>query len=129
MIPGAAVVARPGGGITLGAGICGAREHEWPFVRLQFAQPIIGGTHVLHAVDIVNGTMIERGSIVEAVPGVKRHGFIGAKEQRWFIHVIPEARRAHADEVFVETAPPVPHTHQGKIRKHTFARPNGPYIN
>src|SRR5256884_2931396 len=124
MIPGAAVVARPGGGITLGAGICGAREHEWPFVRLQFAQPIIRGTHVLHAVDIVNGTMIERGSIVEAVPGVKRHGFIGAKEQRWFIHVIPEARRPHPDEVFLESAPPVPPAGPSKNRKHPPAGPN-----
>ena len=76
MIPGAAVVARPSGGIPLGAGIRGAREHEWPFVRLEFAQPVVRGADILHAVHIVDGAMIECGSIVQPMHGVKRHGFI-----------------------------------------------------
>src|SRR5882672_1330046 len=124
MAPGAAVVAGPRGGIALGAGIGGAGEHEGPFLRLQLKQSFVGRAHILHAVDIVDGAMIESRAVIQSMNDVKRHGLIGALEQRRFIHVIPEARRAHADEVFVEAAPPFARARQSKIRKHAFARPN-----
>ncbi len=129
MIPCAAVIPGPRGGIPLGAGIRGARQHEGPFFRLQLAQSLVGRSNVLHPVHIVDGAMVEGGAIVEAVNGVERHGLIGAFEQRRFIHIVPEARRPHAHEVFVEPAPPVSNACQGKIRKHTWARPNDANIN
>src|SRR5882672_6482207 len=124
MAPGAAVVAGPRGGIALGAGIGGAGEHEGPFLRLQLKQSFVGRAHILHAVDIVDGAMIESRAVIQAMNDVKRHGLIGTLKERRFIHVIPEARRAHADEVFVEPTPPFPHARQSEIRKQTFARPN-----
>src|SRR6266571_1236795 len=38
MIPSTAVIARPRSGIALRSGIRGAGKHEWPFLRLKFAQ-------------------------------------------------------------------------------------------
>ncbi len=129
MIPGAAVVAGPGSGIALRAGIRRARKHEGPFLGLQFAQSVVSRPDVLHAEHIMDGAMIEAGAVVEAVHRIKGHGLIGAQKKRRFIHVIPETRRAHAYEVFVEPAPPVARAHQGKIRKHTFTRPDGTDVN
>src|SRR5258708_17058882 len=110
MIPGAAVVPGPCGGIALRAGIRRARKHERPFLPLQLAQSVVSRADVLHAEDIVNGAMIEGGAVVEAVYGIKRHGLIDACEQRRLIHVIPEAPRPHADKGFVKPDPPCTRT-------------------
>jgi len=53
--------------------------------------------------------MVERCAIVETVNGVERHGLIGALEQRRSFMSFQKPP-PHADEVFVEPAPPVPHT-------------------
>ena len=45
--------------------------------------------------------MIESRAVIQAMNDVELHGLVGALKERRFIHVIPEARRAHADEVFV----------------------------
>src|SRR5882762_6424751 len=70
VIPGAAVVTGPSGGIALSASVGGAGEHEGPLVGLQLAQAVISGTNIFHSVDVVNGAMIERRAVIEAVPGV-----------------------------------------------------------
>src|ERR1700674_2141561 len=129
MIPSAAVIAGPGGSIALGAGIRRAREYEGPFLRLQLAQSFVSRANVLHAEDIVDGAMIEAGAIVETVDGLERHGLVGAQEERGFIHIIPETCRPHADEVFVEPAPPFARTRQSKIGENAVAGPHGTNVN
>src|ERR1700674_6107622 len=88
MIPGAAVVTGPGGGVALRAGVRGPGQHEWALVDLQLAQAFVGGANIFHSVDVVDGAVIESCSVVEAVPGVKRHGFVGALEKRRLVHVV-----------------------------------------
>ena len=101
MIPGGAVVAGPGGGVTLGAGIGGAGQDEGALVAFKFAQAFVGGAGVFHAEDVVDGAVVEGGAVVEAMHSVERHGFVGAFEYRRLVHVIPEACDAHVDEILV----------------------------
>src|SRR6266481_573104 len=70
VIPGAAVVTGPSGGVALSAGVGGTGEHEWPLVGLQLPQAVISGTNIFHSVDVVNSAMIERRAVIEAVPSV-----------------------------------------------------------
>src|SRR5713101_2492049 len=124
MIPGAAVVAGPSGGVALRAGVSGARQHKRALIALQLAQAFVSGANIFHSVDVVDGAVIESCAVVEAVPGVERHGFVGAVEKRGLVHVVPKAGDAHADEVFVQGAPPVACSGEREIRKYAFA---GPY--
>src|SRR6267154_678880 len=102
VIPGAAVIAGPGGCVALSAGIGGAGEYKGPLVGLQLAQAVVGGADIFPAVDVVDGAVIERAAIVEAMPRIERHGFVGALEKRGLVHVVPEAGDAHGDKIFVE---------------------------
>ena len=124
VIPGGAVVAGPGGCIAFGARIGRACEHEGPLVRPQLEKAIVGRASVFHAEDIVNGAMIERRAVVEAMNIVERHGFGKSLESRRLVHVIPEAGDSHVDEILVEAAPPIAHARQREIRKDAVAGPD-----
>src|ERR1700730_15145382 len=52
MIPGAAVVAGPGGGISLAAGIAGAGQDEGTLIGRELQQSVVSRAGVLHSVDI-----------------------------------------------------------------------------
>ena len=54
MIPGAGIIAAPGGRVALAARIAGARHHKRPRVGSEFAQAFIRAAAVLHAEDVVN---------------------------------------------------------------------------
>src|SRR6266550_3182517 len=54
MVPGAAVVAGPRGGVSLATGITGARQDEGPLIRRELQQSVIGCPGVLHSVDVVD---------------------------------------------------------------------------
>src|SRR6266704_1991971 len=129
MIPSTAVIARPGGGIALGTGIRGAGEHEWPFLRLKFAQTLIRRADILHAEHMVDGAMVARGAIVKTMNSIERHGLVRAKEDGRFVHVVPKARHSHAHEILIQAAPPVPCACESEIRKYAVARPHLPDVN
>ena len=124
MVPGAAVVAGPGGGVALRAGISSTRQYKGSLVALQFAQAIVSSTDVFHAVHVVDGAMVERGAVVEAMPGVERHGFVGTFEERRLVHVVPETGNAHTDKILVQTAPPVARFGEREIREDALAGPD-----
>ena len=128
MIPSTAVISRPRSGVALRAGIRSAGEHEWPFLRLKFAQTFIRRADILHAEHIVYGAMVARGAIVKTMNSIERHGLVRAKEDGRFIHVVPKARHSHAREILIQTAPPVPCTCESEIRKHAVARPHLPDV-
>src|SRR6476620_9947463 len=129
MIPRGHVVAGPGGGVALGSRVGGPRQHKWPLVALQFAQPFVGGARVLHPEHVVNGAMIQRSTVVEAVPRLKRHGLVRALKDRRLIHVVPEARNTYGHKILIKLAPPIANPRQSKIRKYTVARPHRPNKN
>ena len=54
MVPGGGVVAGPGGGVALAAGVAGAGEDEGALVGLELEQAFVGGAGVLHAEDVVD---------------------------------------------------------------------------
>ena len=124
MVPGADIVAGPGGSISLSAGVSSARENEGTLVGAKGAQAVVSGTDILHAVEVVDGAMFESSSVVEAMEIIERHGFGGGQKKGWLIHIVPEARHAHIDEIVEEAAPPGTHTGQREIRKDACARPN-----
>ena len=124
VIPGGAVVAGPGGGVALRAGISGACEDERALVALEFAQAFVGGADVFHAENVVDGAMVGRGAVIQAVDGVERHGLVGALEDGRLVHVIPKAGDAHRDEIFVEAAPPIAHAGKREIGEDAVAGPD-----
>src|SRR5690242_10362825 len=125
MVPGAAVVAGPGGGIALCAGIGRARKNEGALSGLQLQQAFVSGAGIFHAIYIVSGAMVDGGAVIKAVDGVERHGLVRAKEDGGFIHVIPEAGGAHGDKIFVEAAPPRARACESEIGENAITGPNG----
>ena len=123
MIPGAAVVARPGGGITLRPGEGRARKHEGALASLQFQQALVGGAGVFHAENVMSRTMIHGGAVIQAMYGVEGHGFVGAGKDGRLIHVVPEAGGAHGNEILVQTSPPIAHASQSEIGEDAVTRP------
>src|SRR5262245_43520261 len=101
MVPCAAVVAGPGGGVSLSACIGGACEHKRPHVWLQAEQAFVCGAHVLHSENIVDLSMIGLAPF-DAVHGIERHGLIGSLENRWLIHVIPKSANSQIYKIAVE---------------------------
>src|SRR2546423_925772 len=128
MVPSAAVVARPGSGITLSTRVSGAGQNEGALVRAQLAQTFVCGTGVFHPKNVVDGAVIEGSAIVEAVTRLERHGFIRALEKGRFVHVIPKTRDTHGEEILVETAPPVSRPRKCKIGENALARPHNPHV-
>src|SRR4029077_14196779 len=54
MVPGAAVVARPRGGVALRAGVRCAREPDRAVVTLQLSPAFVGGANIFHSVYVVD---------------------------------------------------------------------------
>ena len=126
MIPGRQVVAGPRGRVALCPGIRGAREHERPFVGLQSAQAIVGRAGIFHSENVVDRAVIESRAVIQTMNDVEWHGLLRIAEDGGFIHVVPKARQAHSNKVFVKTAPPIPHTRESEIGENAFPRPDGP---
>ena len=105
MVPGAGVVAGPGGSVALAAGVGGAREDEGTLVGRELAEAIEGGARVFHAVDIVDLGVCggARSEVVagDAVHDVERHGLVGRVEDRGLVHVVPETCDAVMNELAV----------------------------
>ena len=132
MIPAAAVVARPRGGIALASGVARPRQHERPLIGLQRQQPFKGSARIFHAVDIVDfgvssGARTEP-RLVNAMHHINRHGLRWAVEDRRLVHVIPEPRNAHRVKIPVQIAPPHPRASLGEVRKHRRPRPDAARI-
>src|SRR5437763_1460946 len=108
MVPRAAVVTRPAGGVTLRAGVSSAREHERPEVRTKLKHAVVGGAHVLHAENVVNLAMRCGAAAVHAVDCVERHGLLGGPKDGRLVHVVPEAANPQANEFAIERSPPLP---------------------
>ncbi len=110
MIPGRAVVASPGRGITLPAGEARPRHHEGALVGAKRAQPVIGRARIFHAIDVVDFGVGRdaRGEIIagDTVAHVERHGLGRRFEDRRLIHVIPDAGNAHRRHRREHAAPP-----------------------
>src|SRR6266567_9273603 len=113
MVPSAAVVAGPRSCITLRSSISRARQHERTHVRLQALQPFVSGAGVFHAKYIVNFTVIGLPAL-HRMHRIQRHGLVGALENRWLVHVVPEAADSHSDEIAVERSPPFARGFAGK---------------
>src|SRR5579859_5897437 len=79
---------------------------------------------VLHSVDIVNRSMVERRAVIQAMDNIERHGFCGGEEDRGLVHIVPEAGDAHVHEILVKTSPPITRAGKRKIRKDAVARPD-----
>ena len=128
MVPGRAVVAGPGHGIALAAGIARARHHERALVGAEREQAVIGRTRVLHAVDVVDLTVVAGagGEIVagDAVLRVERHRLRRGVEDRGLVHVVPEAGNAVIKEALVERAPPRARLGLGEIGEDGRAGPD-----
>jgi hypothetical protein len=73
VVPGGAVVASPGGGITFRACVSGSREHERAQIRLEPKQSLIGGARVFHPEDVMNLAMV-RLAALHVVNHIERHG-------------------------------------------------------
>src|SRR6202158_2922194 len=99
MIPCGTVVTGPGCRITLSTGVAGARQHEWPQVRIELLQPIEGSSRVFHPVQVVNLRMsrctLYESWFFDAVHHVFGHRLRRSVEDRRLIHVIPKAGNAH----------------------------------
>src|SRR5438270_14075801 len=95
MIPGAAVVARPSGGITLRPGEGRARKHEGALASLQFQQALVGGAGVFHAENVMSRTMIHGGAVIQPMYGAEGHGFGGAGQAGSLMHAVPSAGGTH----------------------------------
>ncbi len=74
MIPNCDVVAGPGRGVALSAGIGSTRQHKRPLVRPQLQQSFLRGAHILHSKNVVNCKMRQRGTVVQTVAHIERHG-------------------------------------------------------
>ena len=125
MVPSAAIVAGPRGGVALRARIGRASEHEGAFAGLQFQQAFVSRAGVFHAEDVVGGAVVDGRAVIEAVYRAEGHGLVGTKEDRRLIHVVPEAGGAHGDEILVEAAPPVAHAREREIGENAVP---GPYL-
>ena len=75
MIPGAAVVARPGCGKALRTRECRSREHKRTLIRLQLQQAFVGGAHIFHAEDVVGFALRNGTAEVGAAQDVQRNSF------------------------------------------------------
>ena len=107
MIPCAAIVAGPGRGVALRPGVRGAREDKWPLVGLQLTQAFVGSANIFHSIYVMDGAMIKRRTVIQAMQRVQRHGLVGALKKSWLVHVVPKSRNAHPDEILIECPPPV----------------------
>ena len=123
MIPRAAVVASPRGGVALGPSKCGTCEHKRAEIGLKTEHALVSCARILHAEDVVDLAMVGF-TALDAVYGVQRHGLVGALEYRRLVHVIPEATNPPFHKISVQRAPPLAHLCPREIRENALARPH-----
>ncbi len=128
VIPGAGVVTCPRCGVALRPSVGGPSQHKRPLIRPELQQSFVSGTHVLHAVDVMNGAVIQGDPSVEAVPRIERHSLVRALEDRRLVHVVPEPANSHAGEVLVKSAPPFARLLSGELREDTLAGPDDSHV-
>src|SRR6266849_2072658 len=132
MVPGAAIVSRPGSGEALPARVCSPGKYKGTRVWRQVQQAFIGGAGIFHSIHVVNLKVACRTfsepRLLNAVLGLNRHCFRRRKKDRGFIHVVPEARHALRYKLAIEPAPPPARTLLSEIGKDRRARPHIPYI-
>src|SRR5580704_1260330 len=132
VVPGAAVVSRPGRGEALPARIRSPGKHERTRVWRQVQQAFIGGAGIFHSIHVVNLKVACRTfrepRFINAVLGLDRHCFRRREKNRRFIHVVPEARYALRHKLAIEPAPPSARTLLSEIREDRRARPHSPHI-
>src|SRR6266550_42672 len=128
MVPGAAVVAGPRGGVSLATGIAGARQDEGPLIRRELQQSVVRCPGVFHSVDVVD---LEVGGcagletwLVDPVFDVIGHGPPGSVEDRRFVHVIPESGYSVVNERCVERTPPFSCALTGEVGEDRRPRPD-----
>src|ERR1700686_838497 len=84
MIPGAAVVASPSGGVALTSGVGSARQNERTLVGRNLQQSFVSGARILHAINIVNLTMagdaLPESRLIDAMLNVVGNGLVGRIE-------------------------------------------------
>src|SRR5262249_16425871 len=68
--------------------------------------------------------MIDLPSVVKAVHGPERHGFVHPSENCGLVHVIPESADAHTYEIFVQQAPPGACSRKRELRKNAVTGPD-----
>src|SRR5216683_4888518 len=128
MVPGAAVVPRPRGDISLAAGITGTRQNEGPLVGRELQQSVVGRAGVFHSVDIVDLEVVRCARLetwlVDPVLDVIGHGPPGSVEYRRFVHVVPESGNSVMNELCIERAPPFARGLACEVREHGRSGPD-----
>src|SRR4051812_5779010 len=122
MVPGAAVVASPCGGVALAAGVTGPGQDEGALIWREREQTVVGCAGVLHTVDVVNLTVSCCARLeswfVDPVFDVVGHGPTGSIEDRRLVHVVPEPGYSIMNELRIERAPPFSRALAGEVREH-----------
>src|SRR5689334_15204970 len=105
MIPRAAVVPGPSGGIALCAGVGCSSKDERTLSSLQFQQAFVSGASVFHTEDVVSSAMVYGCAVIETMDSVEGHGLIAAEKDRGLVHVVPKTGGTHGDEIVVQATP------------------------
>ncbi len=130
--PGRGVVAGPGDGITLRAGIGGAGHHERALLGAEPEQPVMRGADVEHAVHVVDLGLRRhaRGEagLVDPTLDVERDRPGRGVEHRGLVHVVPEPGGARLAERPVQLAPPPARAGAGEVREHAGSWPYRPHV-
>src|SRR5438045_3858511 len=122
MIPRAAIVSGPCGGIALSARVSSACEYKRAQIWCELQQAFISRARILHTVHVVNlqmsGCAFCEACFVNAVPGLRRHCLRRRQETRGLIHIVPETRHPIGHELAIELAPPVACALPCEVGKH-----------
>src|SRR5437868_2577163 len=121
MVPGAAVIAGPGSGIALAAGIAGTGQDEGALIWRELQQSVVGSAGVLHSIDVVDLSVCRCARLeswfVDPVFDLIGHGPPGSVEDRRFVHVVPKSGNSVVNELCVERAPPFASALAGEVRE------------
>ena len=96
---------------------------------MQTAQAFVSGASVFHTKNIVNGAMTLRWLAIQTMHRIQRHGLVGALENRRLVHIVPKTLDAHANEILVKRAPPLPARRTSELGKHAIPRPDFADVN
>src|SRR5437660_8424325 len=66
---------------------------------------------------------------IQTMHRIQRHGLIGALENRRLVHIVPKTLDAHAYEIPVKRAPPLPARGTSELGKHAIPRPDFADVN
>ena len=123
ILPGAAIVRRPGAGVALGSGIGRAAEDPVAMFRADGLQALVGGPRHLHPIGRMH-LPVRRALALEIMLHHGRKG--GASEDGGLVHVVPEAVETQIHQALTPFSPPLAHTRTGEIGEIAFARPHRP---